>query len=137
MVLDQSAAFPHRRVEARSDIYVISANDGRLILRLQVNWRSIYGYHESRAEYTVIDQDSVVTIIPSWNQHVPTPTLDNIDVHTGNVSVKEYHQGVLDAIRGDGSRPGSAMLWTGAERTVDPQDLIELTTMISRMMPSL
>lgn len=137
-VPDQSVAFPDRRVELRSDIYVIAPNDGSLVLRLVASWRSIFGRHVSTAKYVVNkDGESNVTIAPTWEQTIPVSRLDQIDVHTGNVSSESYHQQVLDTIRGDGSRAGSAMLWTGADRAVDAGDLIELAAMVYRMTPSL
>jgi hypothetical protein len=135
-VLDQSAAFPGRRVPVILSLQVVATDGGELVLHLRANWSSIYGHHSSSAEYVVAKTGSKVSIVPTWQQTLPNPTLDHIDIHTGNVSVGDYHQKTLDGIR-DYGRTVSAMLFDGTERTVDSRDLIGIAEVVQRLTPLL
>jgi hypothetical protein len=137
-VADQSAAFPGRVVNTHGTLHVVATDDGQLALRLAISWTSIYGSHASSAEYIVGRSGEDVTIAAQWNQKVPVPRLDNILIHTGGVSVGDYHERALAALRGMTSQPVFGMLATSdAGRTVDPQELAGIAASVQHNVPLL
>ncbi|HKX73090.1 MAG TPA: hypothetical protein VJM32_03695 [Candidatus Saccharimonadales bacterium] len=135
IIPDQSAAFPNQRVEVRLGLHVVDTGDGRLVLRLAAHWTSIYGSHCSIMEYEATKTGDGVTIVRRMKQDVPTPKLDNIAIHTGNVSVGAYHNTSLKALRATG--PVSAMLWDGVERMVPGQELVDIAEVVLECVPEL
>jgi hypothetical protein len=134
-IADQSAAFPSRRVEVRLGLHVVDTGDKGLVLRLNARWTSIYGHHYSIMEYVVTKTGDNVSIVRHMQQEVPTPTLDNIAIHTGNVSVGAYHNTSLMALRTSG--PVSAMLWDGVERMISSQELVDIAEVVLECTPEL
>jgi len=135
-VRDQSAAFPRRRVDVTALLLVITMDTGQLLLRLTAMWTSIYGSHLTEAVYLISKNDSDISIMPHWGQTLPVSTLDNLEIHTGGISVDDYHQRALNELRSFGSAIGG-MLYDGIERSVEPTDLVGIVDMIAHSTPEL
>ncbi|HSX00925.1 MAG TPA: hypothetical protein VLF67_01670 [Candidatus Saccharimonas sp.] len=133
-VKDQSVAYPGRAVEVTVTLCVIAMDSGQLRLRLDATWHSIYGRHTSEAEFLATKDESGVSIQARWLQGLPVSALDHLDIHTGGVSVEEYHRRSLETLRSS-DRPVALMLYSGADRTIDPQDLVALADPIMANPP--
>lgn len=131
-VPDQSVAFPDRIVPARARLRVVNLIDGNvLVVQFTIRWKSIYGLHSSVAAWLVTLNGDSITITPKWQQEVPKPTLDNIEIHTGDVTAADYHQRTLNSLRAGGGRAVTQMLFDGnSGRSVDPQEFVALAELI-------
>ena len=103
MAPDQSVAYPGYTRPLAVTLLVIAYDDGRLVLQTTARWQSIYGLHVSSALYSVTRNDAVLNIKAGWTQQVPTPTLSNMDIHTGGVSAQTYHDKVVGLLYEHGS----------------------------------
>lgn len=136
-VADQSVAFPSRVVDVNGNLHVVALDNGQLALRLAVSWVSIYGLHGSTTQYIANRSGGVITVAAGWDQRVPVPRLSDILVHTGGVSVGDYHQRTLAALCGIVREPVFSMLAIEEERTVDPQKLAGIALSVQRNLPLL
>ena len=134
-VPDQMVALPRRRVDMRVRLRVATLSDNVLVIQLTGGWQSVYGHHLTIAAYQITLEGDDVTIASTWSQSVPTPALDNIEVHTGNVTVNQYHQNTLDWLRSSGSSAASKMLFDGnAEHLVPADEFLPLATQTLGLM---
>jgi len=132
-VPDQMVVQPHRRVETHSRLRVAILNETELAIQLLIRWRSIFGDHASVSAYKVTLDDDQVTVEPTWKQTVPTPTLENIEIHAGGVTASDYHRRTINELRSGSSSPVGDMLFDGnVERRVDSA---AFTLLVARIMP--
>lgn len=127
LVADQSAAFPHRRIEFTSRVFVVVNSPERLTLHMRCDWTSIFGCHQAWSEYAVTKSGDDVTIVPQWRHEVPAPTLDNIDIHAGGVSAEQYHDSTITSIKARGGRISTMLAVRGMDRAVPLEEFVALS----------
>lgn len=131
VVPNQLVALPGHHVDARIRLRIAQLAENVLVVQYTVRWTSVYGLHESVAAYLVTLNGEQITITPKWQQTVPTPTLDHIEIHTGGVTAADYHQKVLDWLRANGVQAANQMLFDGkAKRIVADDEFVALAALI-------
>lgn len=120
-VPDQMVVLPNRRVDTCSRLRVSALSPTVITIQLLIMWQSVFGEHASLAAYKITLEGKRVVITPRWEQTIPTPTRDSIDIHAGGITAADYHLRTVIGLRSTIMAPIAEMLFDGNnDRVVDP-----------------
>ena len=132
-VPNQRVTMQLKRAEAYCRLRVATLSEHELVMQLFIQWRSIYGEHCTAAAYKVTLDGEDVIVEPKWEQRILPSDLEDVESQSGDITVEEYHQQVLDDLRGKES-PVYDMLFDGnVERVVEPATFSPLAARILPM----
>lgn len=133
-VPDQMVVLPNYRVDTYSRLRVSELSPTEITIQLLVMWQSVFGEHASLAAYKITLEDEQVVITPRWEQTIPTPTRDNIDIHAGGVTASDYHMRTIIGLRETIRKPIDQMLFDGnPDRVINPTTFPLLAALIMSM----